>query len=420
MPPLTSTLESISEPEPNPVVPTTEELLARVRELGPKFRERMRANDESSSFPFENMYEAAAAGLHKLCVPIEYGGFGYWRPGNYSGLYRILEELAFWDSNTAQLLQVSNHASGILAWHGTQEQRARVLPDVVAGNFLSSLGSEAHLYENGQEQLESELRTVDGGYMLDARKGFASVCAIAKYLMVWCAVEGEAPYASRMVFALVPKDSPGVELQDDWQMLGMRSTISCGIKFKNVFVPTENVFGTPGGWVENDPRTFSLAYAANHIGTARAALSFITEYVAERSDLNSSEAVLVRIGQMDAKLFAAKTALTATAARLDAGDDIDEVEADAVRTMHLAKDVVLTIPWEGFDIVGARACHERYPLGQIMRDARTFTLHFRDDLYSARLAEKAIGRGFSAKRGRGGSTPFSDDQFALGQAHAGA
>ncbi len=398
---------------------TTDELLITIRELGVQFRARMRGHDGDSSFPFDNMKEAAEAGLSRLCVPKEWGGFGYWLPGNYAGLYKILEELAYWDSNTAQLLQVSNHAAGIIAWHGTPAQKARFLPEIVAGGYLASLGSEAHLYENGQERLEAELTKVDGGYRLTARKGFASVCAVAKYLLVWCAIEGDAPYASRLVFAVVPTDAPGVEILDDWQMLGMRSTQSCGIKFTDVFVPADDVVSEPGAWVDSDPRTFSLAYAANHIGVARSAFDFVVDYVRSRSDLSSSEAVLVRLGTMDAKLFAAKTALTATAARLDAGDDPDEVEADAVRTMHLAKEVALSIPYEGFDIVGARACHERYPLGQIMRDARTFTLHFRDDLYTARVAEKALGRGFSAKKGRGGSTPFSDDQFGLGQAHAG-
>ena len=91
-----------------------------------------------------------------------------------------------------------------------------------------------------------------------------------------------------------------------------------------------------------------------------------------------------------------------------------------MRTMHLAKDAVLTIPYQGFDLVGARACHERYPLGQMMRDARTFTLHFRDDLYVERLAQLALGKGFSAKGGRGGSTPFEEGTGATGQATAGA
>lgn len=393
--------------------PTTADHLAAVARLGPGFRERMRDLDATSSFPVENLAEAREAGLHVLCVPREYGGSGYWLPGNFSGWYEILEELAWWDANTAQLLQVHNHAAGIINWHATPEQRDHFMPAIVDGAFCASLGSEAHLYENGAEKLQSELRRVDGGYRLTARKGFASVSAIATYLMVWAAVEGDAPYADRMVFAVVERDWPGVELLDDWQMLGMRSTVSCGIRFDDVFIPDSHVVGRPGGWVEDDPRTFSCAYAANHIGAARAAFDFVAGYVSGREDLAGSEAVKVRLGRMDAELFAARTALRATAARLDRGDDPDEVEADAIRTMHLAKGVVLSIPYEGFDIVGARAAHERYPLGQMMRDARTFTLHFRDDLYVQRLAEMALGGGFSAKRARGGSTPFD-------QAHAGA
>jgi alkylation response protein AidB-like acyl-CoA dehydrogenase len=397
----------------------TEGLLAKVAELGPKFRARMADLDRASEFPFENFAEAAEAGLHKLTLPIEYGGFGYWLPGNFSGYYRILEALAYWDSNTAQLLQVSNHAAGIIAWHSTAEQRQHLLPAIAGGAFLASLGSEAHLYENGAEKLEAELHRVEGGYRLTARKGFASVAVIAKALMVWCAIEGEGSYANRMVFAVVPTDSPGVKLLDDWQMLGMRSTVSCGVAFDNVFVPDSHVVGEPGAWVHNDPRTFSCAYAANHIGAARGAFDFIASFIRDRPDLADSQAVKVRLGRMDAQLFAARTALYATAARLDRGDDPDACEADAVRTMHLAKAAVLTIPYEGFDLVGARAAHERYPLGQMMRDARTFTLHFRDDLYVERLADLALGRGFSAKGGRGGSTPFEASAAGPAQAHAG-
>ena len=407
---------SVHWPEP----PTAGEILARIDKLGPGWRERRRALDEAVEFPHENFAEAKAAGLHALTLPTEYGGAGVWLPGRYSHWYEALERMAWWETNTAQLLQVHNHAAGIIAWHSTPSQRDHFLPRIAAGDFCASLGSEAHLYENGAEVLESELTKVDGGYRLTARKGFASVAATAKYLMVWCAVEGDMPYAHRMLFAVVDVDWDGVELLDDWQMLGMRSTISCGVRFTDVFVPDDHVVGTPGGWVTEDPRTFSCGYAANHLGSAQAAFDFLAEYIADRPDLRDSEAVRVKLGQMDAQLFAARACLRSTGVRLDRGDDPDDCEADAVRTMHLAKDAVLTIPYQGFDLVGARACHERYPLGQMMRDARTFTLHFRDDLYVERLAQLALGNGFSAKGGRGGSTQFEAGAGATAQATAGA
>ena len=156
---------------------TTNVLLAHVEELGPRFRGRMRGLDESAAFPFENFAEATEVGLNRLCVPTEFGGFGYWSPGNFAGLYKILERLAYWDSNTAQLLQVHNHAAGIIAWHSTPEQRAHFMPDIAAGAFCASLGSEAHIYENGAEHLQSELRKVEGGYRLNTRKAFTSVSA---------------------------------------------------------------------------------------------------------------------------------------------------------------------------------------------------------------------------------------------------
>ena len=115
----------------------------------------------TSTFPYENLAEAREAGLHRLTVPREYGGFGYWLPGNFSGFYRILERMAYWDTNTAQLLQVHNHAAGILGCHSTPAQRERFLPQIVDGAYLASLGSEAHLYENGAEALASELTAVE-------------------------------------------------------------------------------------------------------------------------------------------------------------------------------------------------------------------------------------------------------------------
>ena len=195
-----------------PIETATDRLLAAVEDLGPVWRQRMAEHDRTSTFPYENLAEAKEAGLHRLTVPTEYGGFGYWLPGNFSGMYRLLERMAYWDTNTAQLLQVHNHAAGIIGFHSSPAQRDRYLPQIVDGAYLASLGSEAHLYENGAEALASELTAVEGGYRLTARKAFASVAAIAKYLMVWCAVEGDTAYASRHGVRRRSNRCPGCEV----------------------------------------------------------------------------------------------------------------------------------------------------------------------------------------------------------------
>lgn len=72
--------ETVSPDESN-----TERLLGAVEELGPLWRQRMAEHDKTSTFPYENLAEAKEAGLNRLTVPREYGGFGYWMPGNFSG-----------------------------------------------------------------------------------------------------------------------------------------------------------------------------------------------------------------------------------------------------------------------------------------------------------------------------------------------
>ena len=214
-----------------------------------------------------------------------------------------------------------------------------------------------------------------------------------------------------MVFAVVPTDAPGVRLLDDWQMLGMRSTVSCSVTFDDVFVPDDDVVGEPGGWVNNDPRTFSCGYASNHLGTAQGAFDFIAGYVAEppRPQRVRKRSRCASGGWTPS---CSRPAARCTRQRPGSTAATTPTSARPTRSaaMHLAKNAVLDIPYQGFDIVGARAAHERYPLGQMMRDARTFTLHFRDDLYVQRLADMAMGKGFSAKKARSGSTPF--DQSA--------
>ena len=93
------------------------------------------------------------------------------------------QRLAYFDSSTAQLLQVHNHAAGIIAGTATTNS--------VDGSCHRRKGAlrlarlQAHLYENGAEYLEAERLQSTGGYLLSARKGFASVTAEATYLVVW-------------------------------------------------------------------------------------------------------------------------------------------------------------------------------------------------------------------------------------------
>ncbi len=386
---------------------TADNAVEQARRLADHFGSRLPDYDTRAVFPRQNFDEIIECGLHAMTVPEQYGGLGFWQMGGrFSPYYQVLETIAKVDSSTAQLLQVHCHATGMIAGLGTEAQREFYMGEVASnGKLIASIGSEAQLRDVEAEVYRAELVRSGSGYRLNARKGFASLAGGADYFNIWCAVEGLGSFASRMVVATVPREAPGFEILDDWDTLGMRPTTSVSLLLKDVEVPESWVVGEPGDWVRKDPRSFTIAYTANHLGVAEGAYEFACSYIAARPHLAGSELVQSRLGDLSSKLYATSTALYAASARWERGDDPNLCELDGIRSLHMAKKVALEVTSDLYDICGARVTYNVYPLNQALRDARSFTLHFRDDLYMAQVGRSDLGVPFVAKDEHSGSTP---------------
>ena len=131
---------------------------------------------------------------------------------------------------------------------------------------------------------------------------------------------------------LVPREAPQVRLIDEWDVMGMRPTVSWSVDIEEFPVAPEVVFGAPGSWVTNDPRTFTLGFAANHVGAAHGAFDFTCDWVRERPYLAGSDLTQHMLGEMASELFAARSALYAAAAVWEDGDhDVAELESIKAR-----------------------------------------------------------------------------------------
>ena len=165
----------------------------------------------------------------------------------------------------------------------TDEQHDGLLREIAGeGRLVASVGSETNPRSARSGDYSSELTPDGDGWRLTCHKFFASLAPAADYLLLWVAVPGDQPYPERTVTVLVPRDAPGVELIDQWDVMGMRPTVSWGVKIEDHRVEPQMVFGAPGAWVRDDPRTFTLGFASNHLGAAQAAFDFALEFVRER------------------------------------------------------------------------------------------------------------------------------------------
>lgn len=383
------------------------DLIGLTREVSTPFAARTLGFDKAAAFPEENFKELTAAGLHKLTVPKRYGGHGLWGDGGYLAYYLVLIEMARYCSSTAQLLQVHNHAVGIVAGNGTKAQLDRYMPGVAEqGHLYASCGSEASVRVSGPEKFDSILKPKGSGFVLNGFKGFASLAPAADYYVIWTLVDGTSNMAEGMVFAMVPKGREGVRLEDNWDTLGMRATVSWNIHLKDVAIDASEVVGGPGDWVQKDPRTFTLGFASNHLGQAMAVYDFVAGYLAKRPDLKAGQVALNELGEAEVGISAAELVLMRAAKLWEAGE-YDLAERLSMHALFLAKRAGMDFATKAFDICGARATFNNSLLNLYLRDLRTFTLHFREDRLLQMLAAASMGEEFHSKARYGRRLPPS-------------
>ncbi len=374
-------------------------LIERARRLAAEFATRARQYDETASAPTENFRRLHEEGLLTLTVPRELGGHGLWSDGRYLPFYAVLETLATGCASTAQLVQVHSHASGIVARLGNDEQRRRILGDVVRnGALIASCGSEVdptQIRQGGESK--SGLQWADGGFRLTSVKHFASLAPAAQYFVVYVLAPGTRSVAEGYATVIVPRDAPGVSFENTWDTMGMRATISWSLRLDDVFIPWENVLGQPGDWVQADPRTFTLAYVANHLGTAQGVYDFLVDYLKGRPHLMDDDVIAYTLGEMASALQATRMSMWYAGWLWEQGQH-DAAELASMRALHTSKQTALMVTTRAFDVCGARAAFRTLPIERALRDVRTFSLHFRESQLLRLLADAEIGKPFHSKQ----------------------
>ena len=374
-----------------------QELVDRAKVLAKEFATRAREYDEAAAFPAKDFERLREEGFLKLTVPEELGGYGMWQGKRFLPLYMILEALASGNASTGQLTQIQAHASGIIAYLGNEEQKRRFLGDVVTrGALIASCGSETDPRMAASSTARAELQAVDGGFRLNAMKFFGSLAPAADYFVVYVMAPGSQTMADGYTVVVVSKEDPGVSVEDNWDTMGMRATISWSLVLKDVFVPWENVLGQPGDWVQHDPRTFTLAYCANHLGTAQGVFDFMLGYLKERPFLMNDDVIAFTVGEMDSALQATRMSMWYSAWLWEQGQ-FKEAEMASMRALHTSKQMALMVTSKAFDVCGARAAFRYLPVERAFRDVRTFSLHFRESQLLRMLAQADLGGEFHSK-----------------------
>jgi alkylation response protein AidB-like acyl-CoA dehydrogenase len=157
----------------------------------------------------------------------------------------------------------------------------------------------------------------NGGWIVSGRKIFCTMSPAADVLytaVTFLGKDGEERYG----YAMVPRDTPGVVVHDDWDALGMRASGSHSVSFDDVRLPAEALRGGfPAGdavpYMERN-LTAGLFHASASLGIAESAHALVVRKLGARgANGHGREGVLVADATIE---LAACRAVVSRAARL--------------------------------------------------------------------------------------------------------
>ena len=394
---------------PASLTPLQRELVARMAALGPAFAARAERYDREASFPFENYDDLRAAGLLGICVPTAHGGLG----ADFTTYVIVAAEMGRWCGATA--LTFNMHVSSCL-WAGeiadaldmTPEQRAdhqrnrsiHFARIVGEGRLYAQPFSEGGAAAAGAAAFGTTARAVDGGYLVNGKKIFASLAGAADTYGVLCTLEraDQASGGSRRdaMYLAVPADAPGVQVVGDWDPLGMRGTVSRNLLFKDVWVPATARL-MPEGLYHQAASRYPHMFATlspTYLGVAQAAYDFTVQYL--RAEVPGMPKVLRR--QYPTKQYAVaemRIKLEATRALFlqNARDACIDPDRDTRMRLYAAHYTIMEnandISRLAIRTCGGQSMLKSLPLERLYRDSRCGSLMLP---WTAELCMDRLGR----------------------------
>jgi acyl-CoA dehydrogenase len=186
-----------------------------------------------------------AAGFLGLTIPKQYGGHEL----SHLHRYVVTEELIAAGAPVAAHWTADRQVAPSLLTYGTEAQRERLLPEIVAGKLYSSIGMSEHGAGSDLAAVATKAVRTDGGWLLSGTKVWTSGAHHAHQVVVLARTSPLDPkhrHAGLSQF-LVPCDAKGVRVEPILLMSGAHHFNE--VILDSAFVADADVLGVVGnGW----------------------------------------------------------------------------------------------------------------------------------------------------------------------------
>jgi alkylation response protein AidB-like acyl-CoA dehydrogenase len=352
------------------------------------FKTRVTQHDRENTFPFENVAAMKASGYTNMTVPEELGGGGV----NVLDFALAQERLAYGDGPMAVAINMHLLVVGIVAdlWRLGDQQLCPFLERIAQERLIVAAGTNdprmsSAIGLGGLVDTTRRAEKVDGGYVINGRAGFGTMSACADFLGQTAHYD-DPEQGPRCLLFFVPKTTPGIHVQTNWDTLSIRAYASNDIVWENVFVPEQAVMDRPARTM--DPAInlliswFTPSVCACYLGIAQAARDYAVAWASQRTQVpfdrpqshypqNQFLAAEIEIGLRAARAMVGQTASALSEPAVRANPPL----MDVIACHQFGLETAASVVDKAMRLVGGAALFRSSPLEQMYRDTRAAILH---------------------------------------------
>jgi len=328
--------------------------------------------DRDHTFPVDTVWAMGDLGLFGLPFPEEYGG----SDADFTTVCIAIEELGRIDSSMAITLSagVGLGASPIYKF-GTEEQKARWLPDLCAGRALAAFGLTEP--DAGSDAGATRTRAKQDGdeWVIDGAKAFITNSGTSITSVITVTARTGPNEISAL---LIPAGTVGLTVEPPYRKMGWHASDTHGLLLEGVRVPASNLLGEQGAGFRQFLEILDggrVAIAALAVGLAQGCLEQSVAYAKERQafggPIGRNQAIAFKCADMAVAVEQARLMTYKAAWLRDQGRPFRQ---EAAMAKLFATEAAVTATREATQIFGGYGFIDETPVSRFYRDAKILEL----------------------------------------------
>lgn len=327
---------------------------------------------DENGFDWELAKKITEAGFMGANIPEEYGGGG----GGIVDNTIVAQEFAKASSSIATFIGGHWLGANLILENGTEEQRAKYLPQAVAGKIFAFGLTEASAGSDAAGIKSVAVETEDG-WLLNGSKAWITNSGVADYYIILALTDPELGTKGISAFIL-PKEIEGLNIGKFEEKFGCRGSATCELAFDNIKLPKDALLGKRGKGFAMAMQTLDIGRivaGAICAGIAEHAMNLAKDYANERKafgkPIKAFQGLAFRFADMYAEIKAMELLAYDAAFMKDAGQ---RCTLDAAAAKLFATEKGIQICLQAQAVFGGNGMSKEYDIERLVRDIRVWSV----------------------------------------------